>query len=288
MAVSDLTDEVQVKVFRSHVKIPVIFLVPAAMLATLYCSAYFYVNSNWFLADLPDALHRMLGGSFAVQELVVDPTFTEARVIGAEIRRSPDEEPVIDAPEAEASIEPVFLFVGRLVFDKGRAEDAHVRLAFDEKGRMNLLQALGIDPPDEAPEQIDEERPLPIEFRSLAAEDCSLEFVQDEFEFEIPDVDLENGTIALQRTGMRMGVPEVRVPRVDFRFRRELFGFPAEYGDWTFTVEDVEVDNWEWRDEGFRADHVGFWADGARAEAEGRMSFPDGSDGTGGMRYRGR
>ncbi len=288
MPVSDFTDEVQVKVFRSHVKIPVIFLVPAAMLASLYCVAYFYVNSNLFRADLPYLLHEGLGGEFGVEEIVVEPSLVEARVFEATIRREEGEPPVIDAPEAEASIEPRFLLVGRLVFDHGRAEGADVRLEFDEEGDMNLLEALGIEPGGEEGGDANEARALPVTFRALAAEDCRLEFVRPEFEFEIPEVDVEQGRIELQRRGLAMSVPGVEVPRVDFRFRNELFGFSEEYGDWTFGVEDVDVDRWEWRDEGFDVERVTFSAEGAHAEAEGRMSFPDRPDGEGGMRYRGR
>jgi hypothetical protein len=288
MAVSDFTDEVQVKVLRSHVKIPVIFLVPAAMLASLYCVVYFYVNSNLFRAELPDLLHRALGGAFGVQELVVEPSLAGAEVYGATIRREEDERPVIQASEAEASIEPGFLLVGRLVFDHGRAEGAHVRLQFDEDNNLNLLQALGLESDDEEPSDPEEARALPVTFRSVTAVDCSLDFVRPEFAFQVPDVDVRQARIDLQRYGLSMGVPRVDIPTIDFRFYNELFGFAESYGDWTFTVEDVAVDRWEWQDDGFEVGKLTLFAEGAQAEVEGRMDFPTRPDGDGGFEYQGR
>lgn len=285
MAVSDFTDEVQVKVYRSHVKIPVLFLVPLAVLATLYCVVYFYANSNWFLDELPGLLQRVFPGTFKVRELVVEPSLTEVHVYGAQIRRTAEAKPAVSAPEVHAKVDPLFLLVGRLVFEKGRAEGAHVRLAFDEEGEMNLLQALGIDPPDEPPEE--GKRPLPIIFRDLAAVDCSFEFVQPEFDFRIPDVNVEHVSISIGDE-LEMRAPQVEVPAVDFRFRSEMFGFGDDRGDWRFGVEDVAVDRWHWRDDGFRVDHVSFYAEGMRAEAEGRMSFPNTKPDEPEMEYRGR
>ena len=87
MAVSDFTEEVEVKVFRSSVKIPVIFLVPVIMLASFYCVVYFYLNSNMFLEELPGLLHRLFPGSFQVRELVVEPSMTSVHLFGSKIRQ---------------------------------------------------------------------------------------------------------------------------------------------------------------------------------------------------------
>ena len=285
MAVSDFTDEVQVKVFRSHVKIPVIFLVPAAMLATLYCVVYFYANSNYMLEELPRVLHQVFGGSFQVEELVLDPSLTGAHVYGAQIRETPDDEAIVDAPEAHVEVEPVFLFVGRVVFSKGVARGAHVRLEFDQEGEINLLQALSIER-DKKPR--DDKRPIAVNFRSLEAENCSLTFIRPKFEFEIPDIDLPQGSIDVGRDELRMRVPDLNVRRVDMRFRPEMFHFEPDYGDWTFSLENIAIHQWEWWDRGFRVERASFDADGAHGELEGRMDFPLDFDDEPDMNYRGR
>ena len=160
MAVSDFTDEVQLKVYRGHVRIPVFLLVPLAMVASLYCLLYFYANSNWFADDLPELLNGAFPGSFQVRELVVEPSLTDYRIVGAQIRTSPDSEPIITAPEVRATLAPSHLFVGRIEVTDGLAKGADVRLAFDENNHMNLLKALGIQPHDEEVDPTEGERAL--------------------------------------------------------------------------------------------------------------------------------
>lgn len=274
MAQSSGDRTIELRVFRSRVKIPVIFLLPLMLLATLYCTLYFYLNSNWLLQRLPNWLHAGFGGDFAVAELVVDPSLTTVHLYGAKISRAGADQTIIDAPEVHASLDPLHLLNRRVVLDRGLVRRADVRLAFDEEGDLNLLDALGIDPPDE-PQEDDRKPWLSFAFQNLQAEESRFSFHRDEFEFTIPDVEIPDGTVAIDSGELRMDVEKLDVPRVEFRFFPELFGFPADYGDWTFTVEDIRIRDWRWRDDGYRVEQVEMYAEGARATASGRMSFPN-------------
>ncbi|MFW5968546.1 MAG: translocation/assembly module TamB domain-containing protein, partial [Persicimonas sp.] len=53
-----------------------------------------------------------------------------------------------------------------------------------------------------------------------------------------------------------------------------LLHLPSEWGDLTFTAEDVEVDQWRWANDGFAVNNVSFFSDGVEASASGRMNFP--------------
>jgi len=287
MAVSEFTDEVRVKVYRSHIGIPVGALVPVAMVASLYCVLYFYANSNWFADELPEQLDGTFPGSFGVQELVVEPSLSATTLYGAEIRRDADAPPIIRAPQVYAEIQPAFLLLGRLVFSEGWVEGGDVRLVFDDQGNLNLLEALGIESSDQ-PAARAEERPLEIAFPSLACRGCSLELVRPEFDIRIPEVDIDRAAITLGARDLQMRTPGLEIPVVDFRFRPELFNFPREYGSWNYRVEDFAVEEWRWSGDGFRTEHFEFYAEGVRAEGEGRMSFPDEVPREPEMTYRGR
>ncbi len=284
----DSTSNVEPTVFRSRIKIPVIFLVPTVALLSLYCVFYFYVNSNWFLEDLPAWLHQGFGGDFEVEELVVEPSLTDLHLYGATIAKAGADRPVIDAPEVHASLELIHLLQRRLVFDRGVARGADVQLTFDEDNRLNLLEALGLeDAPDDPPPESGGD-PLEIAFPNLRAENCRFTMRRPDFEFTVPDVDIPHASITIGGGGLKMGTERIRLPRADFRFRPELFQFdPAEYGDWTFTVRDIEIDNWRWRDNGFRTDRVELFAEGAHIRANGRMGFGAGAPDEPTMSYRG-
>jgi hypothetical protein len=285
---ADSIGNLELTVFRSHVKIPVIFLVPTVALLSLYCVFYFYLNSSWFLDDLPTWLHWGFGGDFGVQELVVEPSLTDVHLYGATIAKDDVDRPVIDAPEVHASLDPIHLLNRRLVFDRGVARRANVRLAFDDEGRLNLLEALGIEQ-KKTEGETGEGSPLRISFPNLRADDCRFEFHRPDFEFTILDVDIPRGSIDIRGDDLQMDVERLRLPLARFRFRAEMFDFdPAEFGDWTFDVRDIQVDDWRWRNNGFRTDRVAFFAEGVHVRADGRMGFGEGHSTEPTMTYQGR
>ncbi|QDG53357.1 hypothetical protein FIV42_22190 [Persicimonas caeni] len=276
MQLGGLTDEIDVKVLGSHIKIPLIFLVPAAFVVTLYAAVYLYANSGWFLETLTSTLHAQMGGHYRVKELVVDPTLTNVRLYDVEME-TPDERPVIAADEIFASINPLVLLSRRLEFDDIDVRGADVRLEFDEEGNFGLMQALGIDlddQEDEPPEQ--EGSGLAIDLADVEIVDSRIAFVTPDFRFEIPQIDLPKGSISVEPELLLMNVPSLDLPRIDFVFSREIFGFDEEQGDWTFSVEDGRIRNWRWANDGYNVDKVAFVIEGIDVEAEGQMAFPGG------------
>ncbi len=278
MPLGGLTDEIDVKVFRSHVKIPMIFLVPAAFVVTLYASAYLYANSGWFLDQLTSTLHAQLGGNFGVKELVVDPTMTNVTIYGATVA-TPDHQPVIDAQKIDASLNPLVLLTERISVDKAVVHGAKVRMKFDEDGHLGLFEALGVhDNPEETPKQ-DNGGGLAIEFNDIEVHDAQYSFIQPDFRFDVPSIDVPKASIAIEPETLLMNVERLHVPRIDFVFKHELMHLPAEAGDWKFEVDDVDIDNWRWANDGFGVGKIALTTEGIQLEAQGRMAFPkdDGS-----------
>lgn len=274
MPMGGLTDEIDVKVYRSHVKIPLIFLVPAAFVVTLYAAAYMYANSGWFLDRLTSTLHAQLGGQFGVKELVVDPTMTNVEIYQAKIE-TPDGEPVIDAEQVFASINPLVLLTRRISVDEAVVRNAKVRMEFDEDGRLGLLEALGAAKDDEKPPK-EQGGGLSIEFADIEVIDSEYWFIQPDFRFHIPSVNVPKASIAIEPETLLMNVERLDVPRVDFVFNHELMNFPAEAGDWKFSVDDFELRNWRWANDGFGVERLSFATEGVQVDARGQMAFPAG------------
>jgi translocation and assembly module TamB len=274
MPLGGLTDEIDVKVYRSHVKIPLIFVVPAAFLVTLYAAAYLYANSGWFLESLTSTLHEELSGKFRVEELLVEPTMTRVHLYDAEVTTAEDE-PVIEADEVYARLEPLVLLTRRISVAEGRAVGAHVRLEFDDEGRIGLLRALGVTYDDDEPEDDDESGSLSVEFADIEVADSRFTFTRPNFRFSIPSVDIPHGSIAIEPEALLMHVPELQVPQIDFVFEPELMRLPDEYGDWEFSVRDIDIHNWRWANDGFIVDQINVMVEGASLEARGQMAFPE-------------
>lgn len=274
MPLSGLADEIEFKVFRSHVKIPLIFLVPAAFLVTLYVVVYLGANSGWFRAQLTDTLHEQLGGHFSADVLSIDPTMTRVHLFGASLQ-TPEHEPVIDAEEVEVSLNPLVLLAGRLSVGNAHVRGAHVRTIFDESGKMGLFKALGMFADDEQPKP-DKEGGLSVEFDSVDVVDSRYSFRRDGLEFEIPTVNIPNASILIAPQTIIMGIEKLDLPKINFVFDHEFIRMSEERGDWEFSVEDAKLRDWRWANDGFSVKNVSFYSQGVHMQAHGRMNFPSG------------
>ncbi|MGM0555393.1 MAG: translocation/assembly module TamB domain-containing protein [Myxococcota bacterium] len=284
LGLDSLRDEIEVEVFRSHVKIPLIFLVPLAFLASLYAGLYLYANSEGFEVDIMDLLHQQLGGQFAAEEIVVDPSLVRVHIYNAEVA-TPEGDPTITAEEAHAEINPLLLLVERISFSEARVRGADVHLGFDEQDNLNLLEALGVETDDEDDEEVDQDG-IAVEFSSITVEDSKFSFEMEDFRFDIPHVNIPQASISIEPDNLLMSVPRLYVDAIDFTFEPELMGLGPEYGDWEFTVRYVDIDNWRWVADGFAVEHVGLYSEGVQMDARGQMAFPSGDD-TPDMTYEG-
>jgi hypothetical protein len=276
MPLGGLTDEIDFKVFRSHVKIPLIFLVPAAFVVTLYAAVYLYANSSWFLDELTSTLHAQMGGHFGVKELVVDPTLTNVWLYDVEMQ-TPDRRPVVDADEVFASVSPIALLAKRLSVDEAVVSGAHVRIEFDDDGNMGLLQALGVKGDDEdEDDEPESDRSFAIEFADIEVKDSEFTFSNPGFRFHAPSVDIPKASIGIEPETLLMSVDHFDVPQIDFVFEHELMRLPEEYGDWTFTVENAQMRKWRWANDGFNVESIALETEGVRMQAQGQMAFPGG------------
>lgn len=292
---STQTQQLEIRVLRAHLRVPIVFLLPVFLLVSVYAGLYLGVNADGTRRAVPGWVNQLLGaGEYEVNELVLGPDLTTVDVYGAEIRVEGASKPTIEAQHAHASLQPLYLLDSRVRFGDSHATGGRVRLEMDESGEMNLLQALGLAESTEAAEPTDE-RGIAVEFPDLSAEDCEFQYVQPDFEFSVPDVEVPDASLSVSALGeLRIDVPALTVPEARFRYRAALFGLEqAKWGDWTFTVADTRVDDWRWRGDGFEVDAVTAYAEGTEVEASGSMAFPATEDAGGTaadtvhMRYEG-
>ena len=269
-----LLDEIQVRVYRSHIKIPLIFFVPALTLMSVYSLAYFHANSPHFWRFAEAQLHEVLGGHYDMNYVEVGPSLTAVEAYGVDLM-TPERESVIEVDRVEASLDPLMLLSGRLEFDRGIVDGGRVRLEYAD-GSMNLLEALGIyERMDRATPDDDRQA---VGFSDIHLRDVDFEFVDRRFGFGVDEVEIPEASVFVEPATVLMSVDELSVPAVDFRFEPELFRFDPERGPWEFTARDFEVENWQWVNEGFTVDRAATEVDGIELEASGRMAFPGGED----------
>ncbi len=272
-----LLDEIQFQVYGSYVKIPLIFFVPALTILTVYAMAYFLANSPPTWRALEATLHEQLGGEFDVEYLRVGWTLNHVEVYDASLK-TPDGEEVIRADFASARLSLLALLTNRVDFDRGRVRGGAVHLRFDDQGRLNLLRVFGRydQPPD--PDREPGDREWALGFADLATEDVDFSFTTRDFTIDIPGVTIPRGSVFIEPNALLMSVDTLALPEANFRFGHHLFGFPADRGDWTFTVRDFTLDNWQWANAGFVVERFGGDVEGVLLEASGRMGFPMGDE----------
>lgn len=275
-----LLDEIEFRVYRSHIKIPLIFFVPVICVLSLYVLIYFYLNSGWFVHTLNNKLHDVLGGYIEVENLDIEPGFTRLHIHQASLL-TPEREPVIEARAIDAAINPLLLLRGRVQFDRAYARGARVSLQFREDGTFNLFEGLGFSKDEEKIEP-EEKKPrnFSVGFADIRIIESEFEFVHSIFNMKIPDVNIESGSVFIEPATMLMKVDNLLVPSADFVFHPHLFRFDERHGDWTFSVRNFEVKNWSWANEGFLVERVRANVEGFGLDVNGRMSFPSsGPDG---------
>ncbi|TXD32311.1 hypothetical protein FRC96_18020 [Lujinxingia vulgaris] len=277
-----LLDDIQFRVYRSYVKIPLVFFLPALMLMSLWALVYFGANqpAAWRLVE--GQLHRTLGGHIEFEYARLGPSLT--RVRGYEARMlTPDREPVIEAPELYADLSAVMLLGGRLEFEEAYVREPRVGLYFNEDGELNILRALGVDKREDNEEK---GAPLSVGFSRVHLQDADFEFAETRFDFRVPDIVIDGGSVYVEPETVLINVDALDIARADFRFKPELFRFDEERGDWRFEVRDFSLRGWQWANQGFAVEEVIADIEGFGLRFGGTMSFPDEEKaGGGGMFY---
>jgi hypothetical protein len=269
-----LMQDIEVKVYRSSLKIPVAFFVPGAFLVTVYALTYLFLNSNIFLNALLGKLDEVFPGSVQATELVISPTLTAAHVYDAHIY-SPEDVEVIRAEEAHVKLAPLLLLARRIEIYDAVVRRGGVRMTLPEHSEetFDLLRALGVDKPKD-PNDTSEPLIRQIAFRNVRCEECFYSIDLGFFRADIPVVTIPNASVEIGET-LSISVPALDVAALDLTFQAYLFGFPEDQGPWKFRGENIAIRHWQWSNEGFTVERVSLMADGVTASATGDMRFPD-------------
>lgn len=280
--------DIEVKVYRSSLKIPVAFFVPAAFLVTVYAVAYLFLNSNIFLTGLLSKLDDVFPGSIVATEVVVGPSLTDVHVWDAHLY-TPEGEEVIAVDEIHARLSWLLLLSRRIDVYDSRVVGAKVKMTAPEHSdeTFGMLRALGVG--GDQPESPDEGEGIlkGIAFRDIRCEACSYMIDLGFFRATLPEIHIPDATVEITDT-LNIHVPALDVDVLDLRFEPHLFGFPEDQGPWEFTAEAIKIRNWQWDNEGFVVESVQLTADRVEAWATGDMRFPESPepDGPAQMVYR--
>ena len=272
-------DDIQVRVFSSYVKIPLIFFIPALTMLSALCLVYFHINSPHVWRFVESSYQEQLRGHVGVHYLDLGMSLTEVELYGGEWM-TPDHRRVATVERVKLRLNPWMLMVGRVEFSRAELEGAAVRLEFRD-GQMNLFEALGYyqDDPEEEEDEEGESRRPPIGFSDIEIRDSHFELAHRYFEFEVPEVNIPQGSVFIEPATVLMSVDELDLPGGQFRFFHHLFEFPPEYGTWEFDVGRFQLQNWQWANRGFSVDDVSTEVEGIRIDAQGRMAFPSTAEG---------
>ena len=139
-----LFNDIEFAVLGSHIKIPMIFLVPVMFLVSLYVIVYFFANSTLALQHTEQFLSRELGGKIDVGELVVQPSLTRVHLYSATLD-APDGQKVFDVEQIHASLNPTMLIKQHIDVDSINVVGANVIMRINEDGEL-IASASGLPP----------------------------------------------------------------------------------------------------------------------------------------------
>lgn len=273
-----MLEDIEVKVWRSHIKIPMILLVPILCIVSLYVMLYFAVNTKVFGETLQQEIGDLLGGKIVARELVVEPDLGRVHLYGGSLKEKGSTEQVVDVDEVHVRLSRTSLLSRHVYVTGAQVVHPQVYLHMDEAGELNLLRALGLYEESD-PDEPGGEMPVSLTFAGVDLLEGHFRMKIDGiFEIEIPTVGIEDAHLRITEDTLLIDVPTAQTPRANLRFYNELFGFPEEDGDWTFGVDDFDVQEWRWSGSGFTVERFTGMVEGYTVLAGGHMSFPDEGD----------
>lgn len=226
-----ILEDIDVKVFRSHVKIPMIFLVPALLLLSLYVITYLVANSLFFQTQLQSQVNAFFPGTIQVKELVISPTFQSIGLYDGGFQDTRDQK-ILTVERIDLKLNLSSLLLRRLKVTSAKLYGVDLELVIDpETARLNLLDGLFLlPPPGETPPK-SEPLDFTFDFNDVSFERSRFRFVAQLFEFEVPRVDIPQGEVHVTPETLMIKVPSWRVAAADFRFRHAMFGNVPDAGD---------------------------------------------------------
>jgi hypothetical protein len=268
----ELLDDIEVRVLQNTVKIPMILVVPALLLISLYAIVYLLANTSIvhhelerFLSGQPGA-DNIFDGQVRVRELVVDANLQRAHVYGVTLD-DVDGFRVIEAREIHASFNLLKLLHNKLWMESGQLVGARVHMKVGHDGELNLLSALGIKSKPDGP--ADGGGGLEVHLHNVSAHDSVYTLTHPLVEIHVPVVNIPGYELHVANDTVKMDVAAWDAPEALFRFNYVLFD-AVEKGDWTIRLQNFSLRGWSWRPDTYQGrDVMGFMAQSVRGEAEG-------------------
>lgn len=279
----ELFDDIEVRVLRNTVKIPMILMVPAMSVISLYAIVYLLANTSLVHHQVEARLSGdVFDGQVRVRDLVVDSSLQSAHLYGGTLD-DVDGFRVIDAREIHAAFNLLKLSRNKLWMESGELVGARVHMKVKPDGRLNLLSALGIKDDDE--EEPEDDGGLEVHLHNVSARDSVYTLTHPFVEIHIPVVNIPGYELHVANNEVKMDAAAWDAPEARFRFNYVLFDAP-ERGDWNITLRDFSLRGWSWRPAmyqgqpvmGFTAQRVTGESEGVALDARGQMLFIDHPD----------
>ncbi len=266
-----LMEDIQIEVYRSTLKIPAIFLVPATCALTIYAVLYLFLNSNLLIEQVQVQANEVLPGQFSLGKIISDSSLTTFQIHDAKIRSSTGE-PIIDSGSVEFSYNPLLLLGRRFQISYVNITDARVHIGLEN--RVNLLRALGLYK-EEKKEKKASRFKLDIGINNIAITDSYFSYSMEHLSFKVPHANIIGANLSIKNGALSVHVPEIKIDTIPFHFEHELFHLNEKWGDWEPTAEEVHLEHWRWEGDGFTTEKLSFLLDGTQLSASGLMDFPN-------------
>ncbi len=267
-----LMEDIQIEVYRSTLKIPAIFFVPATIALSLYAILYLFLNSNFLVQQLQERSQEYIPGQIAVGKIITDSSLTNFQIIGAKIR-SASGAPIVESGTVQFGYNPLLLFAKRFQISYVNVSDARVHIGLED--RVNLLRALGLYEEKEVRDDNESSLKIDLGIKNISIVDSYFSYSMDHMRFKIADANIIGAELDISDGELNIFVPEILVEEIPFHFQHEMFHLKEKWGDWEPKAEDVKLTNWRWMGDGFFADEISFELDGTRLVAGGWMNFPN-------------
>lgn len=274
------SDDIEVRVFRNTVRLPLLAVLPVLVVLTLYVIVYLGANARVTNVWLDGLLHDVLKGRYTLGEIVIDPTLHDAHVYSARMT-TPAGESVVEVDEIHANVRLLKLLDRNITIERGVVRGARVTFWIEDtvEGELNLFRALGFDQPD--PDK-DPNAPLPVEFHAndVRFEDSFYSIKLPIFRLAIPDILIPRGEVHVSNAqGLQMAIPSLELDRAHLWFNRKLFNLDEEYGDLSFTLRRFKARDWRWDRDGYEVESMRADADGVVLKVSGEQRFPGDPEG---------
>ncbi|MBN1947867.1 MAG: translocation/assembly module TamB domain-containing protein [Bradymonadales bacterium] len=295
----------ELKRLSSPLKLGLLFLYPLILLVALYVSLFLLGNTHRVASFLTRLVSSVLPGTLEVDELQLTAGLTGARLYGVHFYH-PQGQEQIHAHLVEASVSLLSLLSGEIDLPRVQLVDPRVLVSFGPKNSPHIAEVF-TDLRSTLPDDLDEPPSssgggptvrlrdiqlhngevlvhlpqISVVVHQLQVDNCRLDVVEGEFSMWA-DVRVGSGQVLMLPELFRLVDLKTTDRLRDYRLLRATDpwrsigvpvppAFPDEPGLLSIPFEDLAVDRFHWREDGFNIASVRGQVEGGELVAQGSL-----------------